>query len=181
MSEELIVTHCAPTLANMKVGNLFNCSYDCIELLYTNLTRYNRMLNSKGVYLVLLKLKNNRALIYVFRPNKLKTSLESIEVQNFLSRCGYKDFSLFGCLNTLKQRICIDEDFPHEIGIFLGYPIEDVTLFISNKGQNFKSLGHWKVYSNEAEALMTFKRFNQCTRIYKQKLKDGFSFERLVV
>jgi hypothetical protein len=37
-------------------------------------------------------------------------------------------------------------EFPHEIGIFLGYPPEDVAAFIENDGKNYACRTHWKVY-----------------------------------
>ena len=42
--------------------------------------------------------------------------------------------------------------FPHEIGLFLGYPFEDVMGFIENKGENYLCSGCWKVYSCEQDA-----------------------------
>ena len=41
--------------------------------------------------------------------------------------------------------------FPHEIGIFLGYPLADVAGFIRNKGRNCKCIGTWKVYGDAFE------------------------------
>lgn len=40
-------------------------------------------------------------------------------------------------LERLSGRISASEDFPHEIGLFLGYPVDDVTGFIQNKGRNY--------------------------------------------
>lgn len=42
----------------------------------------------------------------------------------------------------------IQEDFPHEMGILLGYPVEDVEGFIINNGKNELYTGYWKVYDN---------------------------------
>jgi len=39
-------------------------------------------------------------------------------------------------LNALIERVVRTLGFPHEIGVFLGYPLEDVMGFISNKGHN---------------------------------------------
>lgn len=50
-------------------------------------------------------------------------------------------------------------DFPDELGIFLGYPIEDVEQYIKNKGQNYKLCGYWKVYDNVEKAQKTFEFF----------------------
>ena len=56
----------------------------------------------------------------------------------------------------MRSRLAQREDFPHEIGLFLGYPLGDVIGFIKNAGQNCKCVGCWKVYCNECEAIKAF-------------------------
>lgn len=63
-------------------------------------------------------------------------------------------------LKRLKQR-CIGSEFPHEIGIFLGYPPEDVRAFIENGGRGGVACGYWKVYYDKDEALRSFRLFDQ--------------------
>ena len=61
MSEEMIVRHCSPTLAGLKTGNLFSCSYlDRGEVLGF-LREWNIRLRSKGVRLIPLRLQENKA------------------------------------------------------------------------------------------------------------------------
>ena len=49
-----------------------------------------------------------------------------------------------GMLRQLSRRLCCEADFPHEIGVFLGYPLTDVVGFIENQGRNFTCCGCWK-------------------------------------
>lgn len=51
------------------------------------------------------------------------------------------------------------ESFPHELGLLLGYPVEDVVGFVENCGQNYLYSGYWKVYGNVQEAKETFARY----------------------
>ena len=37
--------------------------------------------------------------------------------------------------------------FPHEMGLLLGYPVEDVTGFMVHGGKNSLYSGYWKVYA----------------------------------
>lgn len=53
------------------------------------------------------------------------------------------------------------DDFPHEIGIFLGYPLADVTGFIKNKGRNYLLCGMWKVYRQEETAATAFQYYRR--------------------
>ena len=52
MSDEILVRHCAPTLAGLKTANMFNCEYDSEEEMREDLRELNRRLSSKGVMAV---------------------------------------------------------------------------------------------------------------------------------
>lgn len=176
----IIVRHCAPTLAGLKLGNLFSYKYDDLSELNSVIREQNRSLNRKGVYFVLVKAENGIALIYVFRGKQLAARLRNSDVQNFLRSCGYTDFSAEGCLKRLQERLK-EDDFPHEIGVFLGYPLDDIIAFIDNKGANCKCSGFWKAYYNVSEAEKTFQRFDKCIRIYCKKHMEGTDLQRLTV
>ena len=75
MSETLIIRHCAPTLAGIKTGNLFTVSYDSIDQLDEDIRRMNGRLKSKNLRIVRLRARDDRALIYVYRPGKLAADL----------------------------------------------------------------------------------------------------------
>lgn len=47
MSEEMLVRHCAPTLAGLKTGNLFSCEFEDEEAMRFSLCRWNRILGKK--------------------------------------------------------------------------------------------------------------------------------------
>lgn len=50
-------------------------------------------------------------------------------------------------------------DFPHEMGLLLGYPIEDVEGFIKNKGENYLYAGYWKVYKDVEQKKLLFDAY----------------------
>ena len=72
-------------------------------------------------------------------------------------------------------------EFPHEVGLFLGYPPEDVEGFIENKARSCKLTGYWKVYSDEEKAKKIFAKYSKCTRVYTEQYADGKTIERLTV
>ncbi len=89
-----------------------------------------------------------------------------------------------------RCRVCIEppcgtvfrqEEFPHEIGIFLDYPLGDVIGFIKNSGQNYKCAGCWKVYCNECETLKLFHKYRKCRDIYRSLWQNGRSVVQLTV
>ena len=72
-------------------------------------------------------------------------------------------------------------EFPHEVGVFLGYPPEDVDGFIGNRACGHKCVGCWKVYGEEEAARKTFAKYQKCTRVYCEQWARGASIERLTV
>lgn len=71
-------------------------------------------------------------------------------------------------------------EFPHEMGIFLGYPIKDVIDFINNKGRNCLFTGYWKVYNNLNTALMIFETYNRARDEVLRMISDGRSIRNII-
>ena len=181
MSEQTLITYCAPTLAGMKTGNLFTCKTEGRDTVEREIRRMNQVLNKKGVYVRLLAERNGRFLIYVYRPKQLKKDLADPAAANILTEAGYSRENVEVMLSFLAERIGRSGEFPHEIGLFLGYPAEDVVGFIENKGCHYKCCGLWKVYSDETAAQELFTKYQKCTQIYCRKLAEGISLQRLTV
>ena len=74
-----------------------------------------------------------------------------------------------------------DGEFPHEIGLFLGYPPEDVQGFMELGPDCCKCTGCWKVYGDEAAAQRKFAQYKKCTRVYCDRWDKGADIERLAV
>jgi hypothetical protein len=181
MLERLLVTHCSPTLAGIKTANLFNFRFTELKYLLLQLEDMNRKLNRKGIYAEVLRIRKSSALIFVYRPKNLETDLKKNGVAEFLAQFGYEQCSVCYCISKLKLRLAAEIDFPHEIGLFLGYPIADVMGFIENAGQNCKCVGCWKVYCNECEAAKLFAQYKKCTDVYSRMFANGFSIMELIV
>jgi hypothetical protein len=90
-----------------------------------------------------------------------------------LTDYGYENTDVDYAINRLKSRLSVSKEFPHEIGIFLDYPLGDVIGFIENAGSNSKCTGCWKVYCNECEAVKTFSKFNKCKEVYTRLWSEG--------
>lgn len=179
--ERKIIEHCAPTLAGLKTANMFNYKFSSMDVLYVELEKANQILNQKGLYVEILKIKECRALIYVYRPNRLQKDLEKADVDVLLRRYGYSNCRLSDYLTHLKERLKEFDCFPHEIGVFLGYPLEDVIGFIEQGGKNCKCCGMWKVYSNECETQQLFTKFKKCTDVYVKVFTEGRTLMQLTV
>lgn len=184
MSDEMIVEFCSPTLAGIKTGNLFSCEYLDYHNLEKDLRRVNSILLHKGIKAIPIRYLNHRALIYIFRPSFLKKDLCDKDTSLLLKRLGYNVDSMSECVKCLSEKLMSlksSKDFPHEIGLFLGYPYEDVKGFIDNKGECSKCIGCWKVYGDVSRAEDTFDRYKRCTSDYVSRFKEGMTLEELAV
>lgn len=178
MPEELIIQQASPTLAGLKTGSLFTCPFQSEQQLRKEIEQLNQRLAPKGVQVRILRLKR-RALLYLYRPEHLKKDFQEQAVAEILQSYGYSTGDAEGCVAKLGEKIRECEEFPHEIGLFLGYPAEDVRGFI--EGSVCKCVGCWKVYGDEVSAKRRFAQFQKCTRVYSSLYQRGRSIERLTV
>ncbi|MBQ5398901.1 MAG: DUF3793 family protein [Ruminococcus sp.] len=181
MSEEAIVKYCSPTLAGLKTGSMFSCSYNNQNELFGFLRELNLSLGCKGIRFLPLRLKNKKALIYAFRPSRLFFDLKEKEARGLLTERGYCTENCGKCLSRLIKRLEEGEEFPHEIGLFLGYPVEDVKGFIENNAACAKCAGCWKVYGDEEKARKLFEQYRKCTRVYEKQWYAGKPLTKLAV
>ncbi len=181
MSEEMLVRHCSPTLAGMKTGNMFVYPYDSADEMRNAVRLWNKALLGKGVRVLPLRYHDGKALIYLYRPSRLKNDLNDVTACDILHSCGYSMETPERCIVQLIQRLAKYDEFPHEIGLFLGYPPEDVCGFIENKATGCKCVGCWKVYGDAEAAQKTFAKFKKCTTVYCEQYAKGKSIERLTV
>ena len=180
MSDELIVRQASPTLAGLKTGSLFTVPYRTEAELTADVAEMNRRLAPKGVQLRLLRLRR-RALLYLYRPGYLCRDFSRADVAQLLRQFGYAVEDPERCLELLGRRLESGEDFPHEIGLFLGYPAEDVRGFIEGRTEGCKAVGAWKVYGDVDAAQKRFTQFEKCTAAYCALFQRGSSIERLTV
>lgn len=181
MSEEMLVYHCAPTLAGMKTGSLFSCAYGCRGELVATIRRWNGRLAPKGLRVLPLRYLEGRALIYVYRPGDLAADLADERARAILAQADYRGRSVEQCVAELARRLRGGAAFPHEVGLFLSYPPEDVLGFMEHRGADCKCVGCWKVYGDAEQARLAFDRYRRCTEQYCARWSKGMGVERLAV
>ena len=181
MSESNLVAQGAPTLAGLKTGNLFPCSYESPEELTDEIRRLNRILVEKGLRLIPMRRTADRVLLYLYRPAQLEEDLSTGEARDLLLQAGYANTRGDSCVVELKRRLSDCGTFPHEIGLFLSYPPADVRGFIEHRGRNSKLDGCWKVYSDVERAKSLFTAYKHCTDSYKKRYAMGASIAQLAV
>lgn len=182
--EQNLIAYCAPTLAGLKSANLFAHHFISKEGFFSELLAVNEALNVRGVTVMTLALHEEFALIYVFRKSYLEKELQRKDARLLLEEYGYQADDVEDCLHQLRGRLscgCCTGCFPHEIGVFLGYPIEDVKGFIQKGGKECKCCGLWKVYGDEEKARVLFAKLEKCTAVYKEVFAGGRSLVQMTV
>lgn len=184
MLERLIIENCAPTLANLKTGEIVNYKFRNLERAKKCIYLLNKKLNLRGVNIKILQIRKRSLLLYVYRGKRLKCDLSCPLAREFLKKCGYNELDIDNAIQQLATRMHENKEkneFPHEIGLFLSYPIHDVKGFIENKGKNCRHCGYWKVYSEEERAISMFAKFDKCKNVYKQMCSKGVNINKLAI
>lgn len=178
--DPIIAYHCAPAICGIKVANLVALQGHVASLTET-VQWYNEAYNSLGLHFYALCDCQKRRLLLVFRSTLLERYLRRPEHMTFLTQYGYnRDSSLSEWLGLLSERIRSSCEFPHEIGLFLGYPLSDVQSFIDHKGQDYLLCGEWKVYSKAAFAKRVFQTYASCRKHCRCEMARGKPLKALI-
>ena len=180
MSDELVIRHCAPTLASLKTGSLFSSAFSSRAEMLSSVRALNERLQGKGLRVLPMRYRAGIGLIYIYRPGKLSRDLRDADASRLLRDCGYPGGNENRCIRCLIDRLNARQDFPHEIGLFLGYPPVDVEGFMRHPC-DCKCSGCWKVYGDVDAAQRTFARYRKCSDLYWKLWKSGKSMEYLTV
>jgi hypothetical protein len=181
MPESIIVENCSPTLAGIKTGNIFTIDRSLVSDIKEELRELNQCFTSKGLRAIPLKVTEKSILIYLYRPDKLRADLSCSEAKEILLQKGYSCKSIEKDIVHLIHHIHDDGSFPHEIGLFLGYPPVDVKGFMEDTRKGVKCVGYWKVYGDKEKAEKTFSSYRKCTEVYKKCLMGGKCLSSMVV
>lgn len=182
--EQQMIEQGAPTLMGIKPANLFRYFAPEAGQVFHEVSKWNHRLKPYGVSVEIIKVcpRTESYLIYIYRRSSLEKILKKEKVCRFLEASGYRmETEMKGLLVQLSDRLCLEDDFPHEIGIFLGYPLCDVIGFIENKGKNYTCCGFWKTYGDPGEARRRFNAYRICTKVCKERFEQGTPVIQLVV
>ena len=156
----------AEVLAGVKPANLLsipNRTYPCGSnpyLLWKNWGR--QVLDASPLQSRELTDRGDSTLVLLFLPEALEQILMTPAARSILRRAGYpEEICLEMVLNKLTERLT-SSSFPHEIGVFLGYPLKDVAGFMGLARIPFTCQGPWKIYGDPRASLQLAETFRSC-------------------
>lgn len=154
-----LVLECSETLAGLKPASLVslvNRQRSCGRNLYQLWQLHGSQVSSAVPMLRFRVLqKSERALLlFCYHPEQLITHLSHPGIRTLLGKAGY-DSTGNGeeLLEELSGRIEDRASFPHEIGLFIGYPAKDVAAFMGLVKLPFTCQGPWKIFGNPEKSL----------------------------
>ncbi len=175
--ETQLALQCAPLITGLKVSNLLIIPKGNEEVV-------KRILNRTGISYYRLIQTRTKTTFLLFRRNELEEFLSDENVRNVLMKAGYKSLQIDKILRTFSLRyeayIQGDKSFPHEMGLLLGYPVEDVVGFVENNGKNFLYSGYWKVYENQKAKVKLFDKFKVAEETLIHLLSNGLSMSDII-
>ena len=181
MFEREIVRHCSATLAGLKTGSTFMVPCPDRDELKDSVRRANAVLKEKGLRVIIAKHFEKNALIYLYRPERLKRDLTDPGACSILKGRGYPLGNAALCVKELLSRLKDNMEYPHEIGLFIGYPPEDVRCFMKDPREGVRCRGCWKAYGNEECAAALFERMRRCRKRYETAYAAGRTLGDLAV
>ena len=175
--EMQIAFYCAPLIAGLKLSNL-------LMLRNEDLDRATGLLKRAGISYFVVAVTNGKAAVFLFDRHRLETYLREEKVWQIFQDMGYQNHAMGKILYAFRQRyegyLLWNQKFPHEMGLLLGYPIEDVKGFICNEGENCLYTGYWKVYENLAEKMILFRQFEKARDMLMELLSNGVTIVEVV-
>jgi hypothetical protein len=172
--EQTLAHFCAPVLCGIKPASLISLDGYFFARNEEQMVDLNKKLGMSGMCIVPVYRQGQRVLLFVFNCSLLKKSVRASSVVSYLAEKKYpvgKGF--FAILKELLFRLERQEPFPHEAGLFLGYPLEDVCAFERCLGRGYKYHGYWKVYGDVPSARRQCKRYDMCRDQCKKWIKEG--------
>ena len=174
-----LMLECSEVLAGAKPANLVslvNRLRPCGRNLYQLWQSHHQIVENRlsNINFLVLKTKEQALLLLCYNKEHLEQHFSNAEIRNLLRNSGYKAAaSCEALLEELCLRISKHDSFPHEIGLFIGYPAKDVAAFMGIGNLPFTCQGPWKIYGDPTQSLDLAKQYRCCRQRMISVLASG--------
>lgn len=173
-----VAVQCAPVLKGVKVSNLMTGKPG-------QWREIRARLQKSRIICILLYADACREVLFLYRYEEMAALLHQKKVQSFLAGYGYTAYDVASVFKRLRARYQQYAggvlEFPHELGVLLEYPVEDVEGFIRNRGENSLAVRYWKVYHNLQEAEHTFRIYDAAKEQALTEIVSGSALDEVAV
>ena len=172
-----LALQCSPLLAGLKISNLLIVGVH-------NEARVKHLFSKSAIEARVIYTGSEKVTFLLYHREDLVRYLSQTKVREMLKWLGYEQPSpqrvLEQCCRKYRAYRERRAEFPHELGLLLGYPVEDVYGFIMNKGKNDLYTGYWKIYDNLSDTLKLFEQFNQAKELMIRQVFAGVSISEII-
>lgn len=173
-----VAVQCAPVLKNVKISNLITVKPGCWR-------EIKKGLRESPIICIPLYMDEEKEVLFLYRYDRLEDHLQDGRVRMFLEECGYEKCGIADVVKRLRfryrQYAGEGGEFPHELGVLLEYPVEDVEGFIANQGRGSLTARYWKVYHNRQEAEEVFRLYDEVKEQTLWEIVRGASLGQVAV
>lgn len=171
-----IVCQCAPVLKGIKISNIVTIQSGTWKVV-------RRTLEGSRIVCVPLFLGKEKDVIFLYRYEEMAEYLKKENVRKFLEEYGYVNPTVESVIFKLRRRYQDYSEgkigFPHELGVLLEYPLEDVQGFIENQGRNCLLCRYWKVYHNKERAKEIFRKYDEVRECAMKEMIAGYALRQV--
>ena len=175
--EVQLLLQCAPMIAGLKASNLLIIASE-------NEADARRILNGTKISCARLARMDKKTTMLIYHEQWVKEYLASREVSELLRVLGNEGKGFYEVLHSVRKKyrsyMKKEGEFPHELGLLLGYPAEDVKGYMDNKGRNYLCTGYWQVYADPAAKLNLFQKFELARERLIRAIFDGKEIQELI-
>lgn len=145
---------------------------------------YSKKLGSYGVRLAWLARRDRDLMLLCWRTSQIDGVLADADDCALLDEAGLPtdsaDALMAALVGRLRAYYAGRAEFPHEVGVVLGYPVEDVRGFMADGGRGAVACGRWKVYGDPGTAARRFEELGAKERYCKRLYSEGVPMRELL-
>ena len=172
-----LALQCAPLLMGIKMSNL-------LIVPNRNVLDVYELFKDTCISVALIYMSEQKTMFLLYRREELDIYLKSATTKEVMELFGYRGMTPVEIRRELIHRYEKYAEgngmFPHEMGVLLGYPTEDVLGFIENQGKNYLYAGYWKVDGNLMETKALFEEYNKAKEHVITMVSQGIEIRRIL-
>ncbi|MBO6163972.1 MAG: DUF3793 family protein [Lachnospiraceae bacterium] len=179
---------CAPLITGCKLSNLLMLPVHCREAV-------EKLLQGSDIAWFVLRETGHKITMLLYHRENLEAYLRREDVAAILREEGYpakpqnaeknEAAGMEEILGFMRRRYEDSRDgkgaFPHEMGLFLGYPVDDVRGFMQKQGREFLYSGYWKVYDRVEEKKKIFESYETAQDTIIRLVHEGISLREILM
>ena len=166
----IYLNQCAPLICHLKPAQLISISS-------TQKSDFQTFLKTYQLKHIILYQQKEFLISLIYNFKALTQLLQQEEIKDYLLKNGYSSCGFHKSISILKLRMLQyyrnKIDYPNEVGVFLGYTLDDVCAFQKYGGKAALYHGYWSVYSKVKEKKEIFNQYD----LARYRVLDSFLTE----